>query len=1644
MTSQSVTPVLTPVSVCHSWPETLPAEIVRDNILDTLETQLAGETRLIAVEGDDGAGKTTLLTQLAGRHATRTISLFISSWSRWAYDPGQLRYDLCNQLEVVLHSRELESISEASEQLLQTLVAELRRRARRRGEVYYFVVDGMEEIPEEDSTSRRLILELLPIGFSRLRFLFSGHLATLGLNPSAIGRAKSFPLPFFTLDESLRYLRGLGLEKEQIEDLHRSCRGMPGFLASVRRLVETGITAEEVMAELPRRLPEIFEIEWRKLGADERRVELVAMIAHAPRRYSIDGLARVTSTGPDQVRALLADLTFVITDAQHAQEVRFVSEAFRRFAADRLRGWKTRVHDRFIDDLLADPETEEAITYLPTHFREANRLEELLNYLSPEHFARVLEVSPTERAVQQKAELGILTSRELNREGDIVRFTLHKATISEILESDVGRSRVLALAALGDLRSAIALAQGATRQEDRLHLLAVVARARKEQGLPPDPELNEHITELYASLDYTSLGRRAEAIAADLVHSRMDLAIDLVSRAAGDDPTENRLDWAFARLAVEAMSGRGAQAQHAETVQELTGRIKNPLVRRVSAEVVLILGGSTAQDAIAQAMRFEAAGDRLYVLRQWMRANRKRADADAVLQHAVTLAIQATGYSPNATVFRELAICLPYMEDLSKARHWAGVLDTQLGIIERTGPTEDFVRLLLIIARTEYRYDTPAALSRLVSIYLTVDGLKDLATKAACMARLVAAVRRLDPGREFEKGYELHSLAAKDLSRYVGELLSWTADHHRMAGPIVRALAGARPDLAMEIAGRLNTEGRRDAAMADLVTAVVEGPLDEVNVRTLVGALEGIAEPRRRDIALAEALSILTQRGWPAGRRAELVPLVARISQIQDPEDRAASSAVALAFISNFDDAPSQEWRRQLATTLADSWETLDAPWEKVEVGFKIIAQLTHDMPALAREYLQRVTAFERSNDLCEEEAATSAQLSVRLAIRAFAGLLIRRLNTPEDAERISRAIQRIPAIRDQVELFTDLAARYYLAERGEECARIVSDEIAPRLRALSERGYPGGPAFIVAAPVLYVAAPASTQERLADLSRHERDRALSRICHFLLRGTPPDDPYDSAGEEGFDISYETVAKLCQLMERMDSDGLIYSIVESIVESVVHSRSREKFSRPQRAEIGRLLSRVIEAKLPAPGHIAHEGYKIIAQAQIRRIIQDQPISWDMLSERARAIPNSADRAFVLAVIGVTQRDTRVRSLLLKEARDIIERIPTLGDKIDRYEFLASLLVDVDVGMSKELLRLAFDYTKVGDPDELGSSRRSLVDLAYRIDPEFAEHLASELNDDPATQRLKRRVRVLNLRRELATRGPRDAEGTSTAEDYSQAAWLRLASLNAGRSEALRMERTLPYLEYAHQPISVSYPLFAWLIENAVRRHGPTDAARRFVLPLYEAALLGAELAIRVASRSSRQTERALRLIEVRPHAETVVLGPGERDSALGAVKDWMERHLGRYLKLSDPYFGPSDLSLLRLVQQVRPECEVQVLTSRKHHLDRQVPQPWEQAYAMGWRAVSDDEPPVTEIVIAGVRGTSDSPVHDRWLITEGSGMDLGTSWNALGTSRVSAMRTMDSEEAAIKERELDRFLVQKAAAFRGTRVSYETVLLGDN
>jgi len=1631
--------------VASTFPRLMMPNIRRENMLMTLAEMLQTDSEVIIVEGPDGIGKTTLLAQFAQEYSHNTFSLFVRSTSRYAYDSGMLTRDLSDQISWILGKENpKEKLNIDPIQILQQNIYYLQRQANYQRVTYYFVVDGLNEIPEEDYQEFEMIMKLLPFGLPRFRFILSGPLAGMNGHSRKIGRINNFRLPGFTFEETREYFKDLITNRDTLETLHKVSRMVPGNLASVRRLLQSGNDIDQLLKELPERLPDLFELEWRVVESSDTLLrQILAILAFDRRRHSIYSLAKLCKIEPSELEKKLSPCNFVEL-RNDGREVEFVTGIFRHFAAERLSSLRRSVLDMIITELLNVPESPDALVHLPDFFQQTERYEDLLTYLSPKHIGNMIKCSDSWSPLHQKAELGVDTALRLKRDGDLLRFGLQRATIASMGNCQPWRSEIEAYVALDDFSAAYALMQRMVTKEDRFHLLAVIARAKKEKSLPIEVELNDQIQQLFRHIDKSSLRDRGVDIASDLIFTHPELAIELVQECTKQGDSEDRLDIALAKLSfktfVEEKNVGGMESAH----QALRERVKDPDVQKFVDTMSLFFGGYSAGGVIAEVEKWENAADRVFALCAWATKNQKREDAGGVVEYALNTILKTSTYAANAKVYRELAQPLIYIPDISKTKSIIGRLDGLKGAIEAAGPTEEYVRLQTTLSKAEARYDKQIAYNRLLDLFFYVDELIDPSTKLASLAVLAAVLKQIDPDKQYESQDGIHAAVVNDLKTLVNEIITKTAYHYEAVRPGISALARCDSKIALEVLGNLNTTPSREAAMVKFVEALAaEEPS--------IGCFDSIAEAyeKLKSISMRARATRVTMLGLLSNKE-KLAPYLDRVIAFQkwvmdipDAEEKCQALCMLLEMlIEHKSSIASDSIFKSLSSELQSAWDAVDLGWSKINAGFKIVALMADSFPTISRDFLKRTEQARNDMVLDCRNTAMSYIICVRLTIRCFGGLIRKKLYNDNDFEELRDLLDRIPGVSIRTLLWCELALKFYSEGDSSKCQILVSEKVRPILEAgIIKDNAALWRSIVSASPALYCAHKASARQLIDQLPQPYRDVAYDNICSFLITRRLPLESYDPAGKHPRRVSFEDYLDVYEVLRLMEADNAIYSQLESLIDGM-KKQFHSRFTKPQIVTIGQQLQELVNFKFPNPDYIKHEGYKILAEAQIARLNQNK-IDWDDLANQARNIPNIADSAFVLMGIAAAMpsKESAKAILLLNEARALIPQISTLQDRCNRYESLAQFSVDINKQLSKDCLRQIWKETIPSDQSELPEARRRIIDFAYRLDPEFAAGLASETDNDPgrdfAREQTIKRIDTLKLREKIAAGDDNVLKLKQNTGQNVEVARMLLASLNTKRINSVHIDFTRQFVKQASQTnLKDAYTILTWVIENAICRYSDTDQANSILRPLYEGARLSAELAFRIAARIRSVTDLGISEARTIVSNRRDLIHEGERDKALTLIKEWAS-NASKFIKITDPFFGLEELEFVKLIRGVNLNIPIFILTSRRHQQATKVQQPWDDTYQSHWRIkISDSDAGEVTIVVVGKSSTGEHPIHDRWWLSEKNGLRIGTSANSLGMGKLSEVSLIEESDVASRLEEVDRYLTTNVSLMGTERLKY--------
>ena len=223
------------------------------------------------------------------------------------------------------------------------------------------------------------------------------------------------------------------------------------------------------------------------------------------------------------------------------------------------------------------------------------------------------------------------------------------------------------------------------------------------------------------------------------------------------------------------------------------------------------------------------------------------------------------------------------------------------------------------------------------------------------------------------------------------------------------------------------------------------------------------------------------------------------------------------------------------------------------------------------------------------------------------------------------------------------------------------------------------------------------------------------------------------------------------------------------------------------------------------------------------------------------------------------------------------------------------------------------------------------------------------------------------------------------------------------------------------------------------KYQETNQAQEYLRPIFLAACANAEFVYSFVKSAKGDFDFASFEEELEISDDSVLnVREGERDKALNWIRDWLENNNPNNVTVADPFFGPDDLQLLQIIKSINTKAVVTVLTSEKHQKSEIGDSDWAEIYSAKWRKeFSDLSSPIVDFIILGIEGSGDSPIHDRWLITDNGGIRMGTSFNSLGVGKLTELSILEKDAADSKTRELDQYILRRVMEVGGKELRYK-------
>lgn len=1590
----------------HSFPHKKNDEIERFSIIETIVEVLNDDTSVVFLEGESGIGATTLLSQLVNSTENLTFSVFLNPSSRYSYSLEYVKVLLADQFRAYLGEPEQDKLAiDEAEYLL--LIHKVRISAKK--ETIYIVIDGLNHIPTDDESAISDILKIaLPIGVAQFKFIISGPQRRLVRYISNVN-TKPYQIMRLSASEVDVIFKEIDLSGKDLGEIKDVCKGVPGHLSSIKRMISDGTTLESILKKNPEKYLDFVDIEIKKsFSNSEEFIKLIAIIAYSKQEVCVDDLATLSSMPPEKIISFLEKQSFIkIRDGNF---INFISSSHRKVAEKNLKDYQSEINDLQIQLLSSVPNSNTALLFLPSYLQQKNRYEELIELLSKEHYYKLLDSTQSLSQLVTRAELGLTSAHTLKKATSVFQFSLQKSLFIDLAKSTASEEEIRALVSIGDSNHAMEIINSAITKTSKLILLTSYACGLKRKGKDVDDVILQSIKELVKNVDLDKLGDIALQVVENIMAFDPELAANVLECSFDEKENSPQRDFAYSRATIAAAMGVNEPNN-----SEFDKKIKSKALQEFTSALVLFQKEKNS-DQIIEFINSSASEHKISLVLSFIKIPLHSTNLQPLIEYALRLIVEDTTYFPKAKDYAELAEAL--RDQKIENDELKGIItkfDSQITLLKNKSVTRDWTRLSCAISCSEAKFDKKKAFERIIEIYYDLSEITNHEIKAECYARIIYSLKIVDSDGEFEKEEKIRELITAELQTSIEELIKNTVSQYECIEHILPAIAEYDIENAMLLSSKLNTSSNRELAYKKLIQILIRKEFTERNKSYALQILRRLNVNELLPVTILTLSKMVTKLKIDSGWIDFLHSQTGRIN------DLIVKLGVSINLFKYYNDKEEVRDHQEITDLVYRILENVSPSNSRNNMCFIAVEVLSKFHPLESKKVYKEIISTRNSLEFEKNEVQESFFRCLALVIRSVHPLIKESVLDENLLFRLTSAIEKLISVRHQIALFSELANRYWIA--GGNPQKIIDTYCIPILETIKKKDPIEYTALLeISFPAIYIYRQTSALSKLNDLDEEFIDSALYHTCELIRRKQTKFDPDIVDDSESFIVSHLDCEDILSLINRMNNDSVIYLVIDKLTRTVGSKKNKSRLTHLQRKDLSDKLITIIDEKLPDQKNITHEGFLICAYAKAYSITDISQDKWMSLISKIESIPNVADKAFVQIEVSkclppklIDQRDK-----LLEKSQINIELIPSVKDKIARNQTFSLACKNVNNKQAKTILRKTFELSnELNDDEDISKIQSSLIDLADQIEPGYADVLLELFDDDPARGEAKlnaiHNVEVIRAKKKLAEHKTLDTDGVIGQSYIAEASWKNFSSLLAHRISAKNLDVMISYMTIDSElGLSEIYPLYCWYIENSARKFKSKSDIKTQILPISEMLLTSTEMAFAIVNRKNDFIAKSA--IEVSD--SSFIVHSDNRDEALDFIREWLDKNGKEYIKVCDPYFSKNDIDIISLFSNLENEYVIHILTRLDYLKSKSSDS--NESFEGEWYSISDQSPP--ETYIYGIEKTDGHDhIHDRWLITKGNGLRIGTSFNSLG-NKMSEISVMTSDDAENCETELDRYL----------------------
>lgn len=1617
----------------------------RTNLID-LTTSKLQNLDMIIIDGDSGCGKSELAAQFCEKYKENSLSLFVKASNIPSYDCYYVLFEFANQIQYLSEGNELE-LSQFEDNDFTRYQFKLNKYIKKKKfKNFYLVVDGIDSLETEKFEKIAWVFNALrSIDTSAMKLIVTGDRQKLCsfFNYERRFQLDSMTIPNLTKSEVISFLNENEHDDSELIDLfYLQSKGNPQKLNTLINIYKNKEKPDISKKEQP--LEHLFKILLEQfIQGDSQVEEILALLTHCETNLEIKEIAEILSLSMEKITPLLK--TEQVLQLNSGYVIIEPESLFKHIKKTIPQKYEKIVLEKMVIYITEKQGTDSKLTSrLYKYYFKLDKHKEVLNFLSPAYCSELIKQNPSSGNMGDYTRIGMESATAVGNYNEIMRFSLLQSILSGRGVYQIYSLEVEARLSIGDIHGAFYLANSAFLVEDKLKLTALILNRLFIKNLLIPEEIHLKIKELVLLIDVkNSIPAIIETVNL-LIDVDPHTAIDLLEKVPTNKAFGSLQDWILSQISMEKLSklkydGEESDSKQSQVVEKIASRINNKGLRELLSSINTFSRNKDS-NAILKLIESSDMGQiKIMLLRIWLASNPEQVDLSTVMTKALDIIIGSTQFVINASVLLDVSKPLKAIQDEN----------ARLTLVERIRkltenencrrPSTDYIRLSILLAESEFS-DTVQLNSVYQDILANVNESSDLETKISGWTSLLASIEQ--SGKLSLEINKLKNLLEKNVLNQLDANLSILASQERLFDSIFSDIQYCSDSFVQKIFAiipKVNTQYRRELIYINYIKSyLVSNTENKSNTifKNIFGLLHSRNAKRIYISTLFDFIDINPERFKDLEIQFWLseAEKFSGITQLLD----IYSCILKLTKIRNADTTETDKYIKAIYSIL----DTLDSSIEKIHVLFYLAKGLSDEFPELVSEFISEISKIKQRNSNTHWATHSLLITNSALLIRVLIGLLGRVSDINSYIKETSEIIESNFDGSNKLELFVDMAERFYLAKEK----KIFEELLVTKIITIVEQSKDSDRIFFnnlsTASRVIYLHHNSTYEEYLNRIDDpFKKDQIILNTIEFFLSKCSLFDDCDISNNRTT-ITFDECLDIIKLAKNLKTDHILSSVINRLID-LIH-QNRKKLSRTQLLDLSNGLEKFIDEKFPDSSNIQHDGYEIYLKSMLLKLDTSQYVQskYEQLNIRASKIPNVSDSIFVKIMILSSLSDNRERfeqliKKITKEIQDKLTLIESFQERIEKFQLFTKTLYEIDRSSCKKYLKDVFTEIYQSE-NNLIETQKNFIDLAYKIDPNLAEKLISLYDDDPAREESKEELTTHLLK--IKSQFDFDIEKIDDAKYLPEISSILLRELNSNLKVPKTYKFLVPFIKKTSDlSYEESYPTFALVIEHVIRSYKGTKAANESIIGLFNNLKFSLNLISILEQNDVSRTKQLTDGTQVQPHGRNIVIKAGERTIAEQWLKNWIQNTLIDDIIIIDPFFEKEDLVLLSQISEINPEATVKILSgfSNSYRKDNRL---LKDDYKMYWDKISHDLPPETDFIFVGREPDMVAPFHDRyWIVPSANkGLRLGGSYNFLGISKSSEISTLDeSMISQINKEIIDQFINKQTTKLaNGVRLVY--------